>query len=466
MANNRTSPVGFDWITLAIFASLVVIGALMLFATDYQEGADLLSFSQTVRRQYIWIGLSMIFFVLCLVVDWKLWFTFAYPIFGLTLFLLIFVLIFGSEIKGAKAWIVFGGLSFQPAEFAKLGTALAISSYLASSRFSFSETRPLCTALAIIMAPPLLILLQPDAGSALVFVSFFILFYRNGLSPIVYLFGLSFALVFVFSLIGSPNIVLLTLFIIGLFAYIMQVDKKLVWLGALAIIVVSSIYLFQQGFVMIALVGLAGLLFIFMLYLVRLRKAQFSITLFASIILLSLFSFGSNYAFNTYLKPHQKDRINVWLQPEKTDPRGSRYNILQSQLAIGSGGFEGKGFLNGTMTKLNYVPEQTTDFIFSTIGEEQGFLGSLGIVSLFTFLLFRITVIAERSRIKFISNYAYCVAGLIFIHYFVNIGMTMGIMPVVGIPLPFISKGGTSILIFSVMIGILLRMDLERLRRY
>jgi len=181
-------------------------------------------------------------------------------------------------------------------------------------------------------------------------------------------------------------------------------------------------------------------------------------------ILLMLFSFGTKFAFDNFLKPHQQDRLNVWLNPSKSDPQGSLYNIIQSKTAIGSGGVRGKGFLKGTMTKLNYVPEQTTDFIFSTIGEEQGFIGVVGIVILYTILLYRITIIGERAKHKFIQFYAYSIAGILFLHYFINIGMTMGLMPVIGIPLPFISKGGSSLLVFSVMLGALLRMDLARIR--
>jgi len=180
---------------------------------------------------------------------------------------------------------------------------------------------------------------------------------------------------------------------------------------------------------------------------------------------LILFAFGSSYAFNKVLLPHQQERINVWLRPDMTDPQGARYNIIQSQLAIGSGGIQGKGFMNGNFTKFNYVPEQNTDFIFSTVGEEQGFIGSISVILLYVLLLYRITNIAEGSKFKFITNYGYGVAGILFIHFFVNIGMTMGIMPVVGIPLPFLSKGGSSLLVFSIMMGILLRMDLARHKR-
>lgn len=464
-SSRKSTSSNFDWISFSLYFSLVVIGLLMLYATDYKEGAELLDFTRSFQRQLVWVSISTAVFLLALIVDWKVWSTFAYPIFGLSIFLLLFVLIFGSEIKGAKAWIVLFGFSFQPSEFAKFGTCLALSSFISSSRFSFSDLKSNLTLFGLIVLPALLIIMQPDAGSAIVFGSFFVMFFRSGLTPAIYILGLSFILVFIFSLIYSPYAVMLALFIAGLFFYVYQLDNRLVWFFAVAIVSLAAGTLFFQGFRLPALLGLVALLSIFMIYLVQKRKSNYSIMLFSSIIVLSVFSFGSNYAFHEFLAPHQKDRINVWLQPEITDPHGSRYNLIQSQAAIGSGGLQGKGFLNGTMTKLNYVPEQSTDFIFSTIGEEQGFIGSIGIVVLFSILLIRMTIIAERSRSKFILHFAYGFAGILFFHYFINIGMTMGLMPIVGIPLPFISKGGSSLLIFSLMMGILLKMDMDRLSR-
>lgn len=464
-STRKSTSSNFDWISLSIYISLVVIGALMLYATDYKEGAEIFEFTQSFRRQLIWIGLSLGLFFLVLIIDWKVWSTFAYPIFGVSICLLVFVLLFGHEIKGAKAWITFMGYSFQPSEFAKFGTCLALSSFISSSRFNFSELQSVLTLFGLIVLPALLIIMQPDAGSAIVFGSFFVMFFRSGLTPAIYILGFSFIMVFILSLIYSPYVVMLVLFISGLFFYLYQLDNRLLWLVGVSVVSIAAITLFMKGFQLPALFGLVGLLSIFMIYLIQKRKSKYSILLFFSIVSLSIFSFGSNYAFHNFLQAHQKERINVWLQPEKTDPHGSRYNLIQSQAAIGSGGLQGKGFLNGTMTKLNYVPEQSTDFIFSTIGEEQGFIGSIGIVVLFTILLIRITIIAERSRSKFILNYAYGFAGILFFHYFINIGMTMGLMPIVGIPLPFISKGGSSLLIFSLMMGVLLKMDMDRLSR-
>ena len=463
--SRQTSTTSFDWISFSLYISLVVIGLLMLYATDYNQDTAFFDFTPSFQRQLIWVVISLAAFVLMLIVDWKVWYTFAYPLFGLAIFLLVFVLLFGTEVKGARAWISIIGFRFQPSEFAKLGTCVALSAYLSSSRFSFSEPRSVLTLFGLVLSPVLLILMQPDAGSAIVFGSFFIMFFRSGLTPAIYILGLSFIFVFIFSLIYSPYVVMLALFIGGLVFCISQLDNKLIWTLAVGSMSIAASVLFYQGFRLAALIGLLSLMTIFLLYLIQKGKAKFSTMLFSSVFVLTLFSFGSNYAFHNFLQAHQKDRINVWLQPDKTDPHGSRYNLIQSQAAIGSGGLQGKGFLNGTMTKLNYVPEQSTDFIFSTIGEEQGFIGSIGIVILFTILLIRMTIIAERSRHKFILHYAYGFAGILFFHYFINIGMTMGLMPIVGIPLPFISRGGSSLLIFSIMMGILLKMDMDRLSR-
>lgn len=437
----------------------------MLYATEHNQNSEYFVLSESLKRQLIWIGISLVMFFICLLVDWKVWLTFAYPIFGLSLVLLLFVIFFGVEVKGAKSWISLIGFRFQPSEFAKLATCLALASYISSIRFKIGELRSVLTIFAMMIIPAVLILIQPDAGSAIVFSSFLIMFYRAGLSPTIYIFGFSFVLVFIFSLIFSPYLVILCLLIGSLFFFLTQLDNKLLWLGAVASLSIAAGILFYQGYEFPAIGGLGILATVFMVYLIQQRKTTFSIALMVSVVMLSFFSFGSNYAFHNFLKAHQKDRINVWLQPEKTDPHGSRYNLVQSQAAIGSGGFQGKGFLNGTMTKLNYVPEQSTDFIFSTIGEEQGFIGSFGIILLFTSLLIRISIIGERSKQKFIMSYAYGFAGILFIHYFVNIGMTIGLMPIVGIPLPFISKGGSSLLIFSMMMGILLKMDMSRMSR-
>lgn len=453
-----------DWILLTLYLSLVFIGWLMLYSTVYEE-TNPLSFldpSTQIGSQTIFVVIAAFVFVFCLTVDWKFWNTFAYPIYILSMAGLILVLIIGTEIKGAKSWFSLGGFSLQPSEFAKFATALAVSSFTAFYKSNIDNTKTLLSSLGLILLPMILILLQPDAGSALVFLSFFILLFRLGLSSMFYVLGLSLICIFILSLIFGPVIVSLEAILIGtLFLIVSQKQKKRVMILTVAGILLMSFILYHIN-PWIA-IGLAS--FMLLLYLaiyIKERKMRQAILVGMGVTLAVSFGQGTSYAFNNLLKPHQQDRINTWLRPELCDPRGPLYNIIQSKMAIGSGGLRGKGFLEGTMTKLNYVPEQTTDFIFSTVGEEQGFLGAFGIIIIFTLMVIRMTIIGERAKSPFVRNYAYCVAGIFFIHYFINIAMTMGLMPIVGIPLPFLSKGGSSLIGFTILVGTLIKMDWDR----
>jgi len=462
LSKNKT----FDWITLSVYFSLVVIGWFMVFSTLYDPKApySFLDFTTPIGAQSLWVVISIFTFFSALTLDWKFWNTLAFPIYGVTVLLLILVLFIGTEINGAKAWFRFGIFSFQPSEWAKFGTALAVASYLSFFKTSITNTNVFAISLALFMGPALLVLLQPDFGSSLVFLSFFILLYRRGMSPWIILVGMGLASIFIFSLVYTPYLVSVFLIFLSSAIFIFDFEKP-----QRAIIIVSSLLLvilfllYQKELVYIIIPALAGLGFYLYLHL---RTRNFKIVGFVLPVLAfaSFFSFTSSYVFDQFLKPHQQERINVWLRPEKCDPQGSLYNIIQSKLAIGSGGFQGKGFLKGEMTKLDYVPEQSTDFIFTSIGEEQGFIGSLGVIILFTILLIRCVIIAERANLEFISNYGYAVAGILFFHFAFNIGMTMGLLPVVGIPLPFISKGGSSLIAFSIMIAVLVKMDLARFR--
>lgn len=455
----------FDWITFSIYLGLIVIGWLMLYSTKQSIPSELTDFSTTIGKQTLWIGISLLGFIVAFTLNWRNWDTLAYPIYIFGIILLLGVLVFGTEIKGSKAWFTFAGGSFQPAEFAKLSTTVALASYLSNYATNLRERQSTLIVFGIIFLPMLLILLQPDFGSVLIFTSFSIMLFRQGLSPGIFIVGLLLILVFIFSLIYNPWIVCGCLLAVSIAILLSRKLKKIKLTSWSAVVfTVYGLGLYFGKNIEIVVVLLAALILVsFWVFAPRNRQLVYAI--FPILIFLNIFSFSSTLAFDHFLLPHQQERINVWLRPHLTDPQGARYNIIQSKLAIGSGGFQGKGFMNGTMTKLNYVPEQTTDFIFSTIGEEQGFVGSISVILLFVLLLLRITNIAERTKHKFISNYAYGLAGLIFFHFFINIGMAMGLMPVVGIPLTFISKGGSSLLIFSVMMGILLRMDLERFKR-
>jgi rod shape determining protein RodA len=441
----------------------------MVYTVGYEEGYsnDFSEYLTTSSgKQTIWIGISFVVFSLILLIDWKFWQTFAYLIYGFSLALLVAVLFFGMTIKGATSWFSFGSFSFQPAEIAKFGTCLAISSYLSTYSTNLKQLSAQLIAIGLFLAPAFLIILQPDAGSALIFFSFLIVLYREGLHLNYYLIGLFVAVFFIIGLIRETWEIALALTYVGLLVFAMNFKKKANWLfGTILFGVVLGYLMYEKELIqwqaVFAAIGafsiLAGMHF--------LKKKRRLVGLLTTILICgSSIAYLANYAFNNVLKPHQQDRINVWLQPDKCDPRGSLYNVLQSKIAIGSGGLQGKGFLKGTMTKLNYVPEQATDFIFCTVGEEQGFVGSFGIIGLFLLLLIRITILAERQRSNFSRHFAYCVAGIIFIHFVVNIGMTMGLVPIIGIPLPFISKGGSSLLGFTIMLAVLLKLDSNRYR--
>lgn len=453
-----------DWITLTIYLALMLIGWLMLYAAVYDENNSGFTFTSTIGKQTIWFFIAIVSFIVVYSIDWKFWNTFAFPIYITCILMLLLVLVFGVEIKGARSWFSVAGLSFQPSEIAKFGTALAVSSYLGGYKMDIRNRKNFLIAVGLVLLPILLVLLQPDAGSAIIFLSFFILFYKKGLSPLYYILGFFVLFIFIGSLKYGPDVMTYVAGIIGLGVLIYEYGQT--WrsaIGFLAIFLLSMLFYIRDMY----WIALGGILFFMIIYGLLLFREQLlrSVTLvFPSVILASLLAYGSAFTFEKALEPHQQDRINVWLRPELSDPQGSRYNIIQSRLAIGSGGLEGKGFLEGDMTKLNYVPEQTTDFIFSTVGEEQGFIGSVGVVFLFIVLLFRIVIIAERSKSAFIHNFAYSVAGIIFLHFFINIGMAIGIMPVIGIPLPFLSKGGSSLLGFTILIAVLLKMDRARLR--
>jgi rod shape determining protein RodA len=462
MLGRIVSTRGIDWTVFSLYIGLVIIGALMILAATYQEYQDVGFFASTAGKQVIWIIISFTTLGLILAIDWKFWQTFAYLIYGVSLVLLLGVLFLGVTIKGATSWYAFGGFSIQPSEFAKFGTCLALSSYISTYSTNLKSTQAQLIALGIILLPPLFILLQPDAGSALVFLSFFIVLYREGLSPNYYVAGSFLTAMLLLGLIYNPQIISLLLLLggLGVLAYQYYPNRFLMY-GVIVFSVAALVgYYFGYSWYILAAAS-----FIYLLWAVIYSSLKglrnIGLSTMAIIIGISV-TFAARYAFDNVLKPHQKDRINVWLKPEDCDPRGSLYNLIQSKTAIAAGGLTGKGYLQGNMTKLSYVPEQSTDFIFCTIGEEQGFVGSFGMIAIFLMLLIRLTIIAERQRSNFSRVYAYCFVGILFIHFFINIGMTMGLMPIIGIPLPFISKGGSSLFGFSIMMGVLLKMDSKR----
>jgi len=459
---------GLDWVSFSLYLSLVVVGWLMIYTVGYGDGYEHQGLDFILKtsagKQTLMIGISLVCFFLITVIEWKFWRTVAYIIFIATMLSLVLVLLFGNTIKGATSWFQLpGGFSLQPSEFAKFGTALALAAYLSSYSSDLSHLKTRASAFAIFCLPIVLILLQPDAGSALIFLSFFIVLFREGMPIAPYVIGTILFVLFLSTLILGINYTILGLMTILFFFLVSNIRTAnlyyfiapIVWLAAMVACLQLGFELYGFGVSILLLIGLC-------VYHWLNRQPKLGVISLASGLIAIGIVLSVNYGFNNILKPHQQDRLNVWLNPSKCDPQGSLYNVLQSKLAIGSGGFQGKGFLEGTLTKLNFVPEQSTDFIFCTIGEEQGFIGSVAIILLYTFFIFRLTILAERQRNDFSRMYIYCIAGILFIHFFINIGMTMGLVPIIGIPLPFISYGGSSLLAFSIMVAVAMKLDSHR----
>ena len=405
-----------DWVAVTIFLLLVFMGWLNIHAAVYDEAhKSIFDFHKSYGKQLVWIGTALFIATLIMAIDIRFFSQFAYGIYGFFILLLIAVIVAGKATKGAVSWFEIGSFKLQPSEFAKFATNLALAKYLSSVDVNIKNFRHRMYAIVILAIPCLLIFMQNDTGSALVYASFVLVLYREGLSGNILVFGLVIALLFVLTLLIN----------------------KMILVGLLLAIAVILVLLARKN-----------------------KKAIITIAVF--LVLTTSFIFTVDYAFNHILEDHQRVRINVLLGKE-IDLHGAGYNVNQSKIAIGSGGFWGKGYLQGTQTKYNFVPEQSTDFIFCTVGEEWGFVGSFTVVSLLIFLLLRVIIIAERQRSPFGRIYGYGVASILFIHVFVNIGMAMGLLPVIGIPLPFFSYGGSSLWSFTILLFILIKHDSYRL---
>lgn len=453
---------GLDPIAFSILISLAVVGWCMIYAVGFGSGypdSIPLFLKTEAGKQAIFLGISTILFVAILVIDWKFWRTFSNPIYIGSMILLLAVALFGTEIKGARSWFHLFGFSLQPSEIAKFGTCLALSDYLAGVKITSSSRQALIYTGVIVGLPILLIMMQPDAGSAIVFLSFVVVLYRNGLSPNYLILGLYLLGILLLGIVSSLSTIFFGLLLLTSAVMAYSMKSQTFWLGAYGLLAIASLIVFNLDLRVEAIAS--NVLFLAASIIIYLREKTYDLPITVSALMVAglLVAGSANYAFNNVLQPHQQDRLNVWLQPSKSDPHGSAYNLAQSKVAIGSGGVAGKGFLQGGMTKLNYIPAQSTDFIFSSIGEEHGFIGSLIVIGLFMTLLWRIVIIAEKQRSPFSRNYAYAVGGVLFIHIMINIGMTMGLFPVIGIPLPFISYGGSSLLGFTLMVGVLLKLD-------
>jgi len=405
-----------DWITILIYMALCAIGYVNIYASVYNPDlSDTYDFSSNYGKQLIFIISALILGFSILLLDAKFFSIFSPVIYGVTIILLIIVLVIGRKVAGNQAWIPIGSFRLQPSEFAKFGTALLLARYISTFTPKFKDFKSIMFAGLIVSLPLFFIMMQPDTGSALVFLAFMFPLYREGLSGYFLLIFLGMVVLFI------------AVFLVPLYIII----PIIVFVGG------YSIYLNKRKQKMMISIAFATIIAIAYLFVVQLTYAK-------------------------VLEPHQRARIEVMLGL-KTDPKGAGYNVNQSKIAIGSGQVMGRGFLLGTQTKYGYVPEQSTDFIFSTVGEEWGFVGCTVLIGLYVFLLLRVINLAERQRSPFSRVYGYCVASILFFHVFINIGMTIGIVPVIGIPLPFISYGGSSLWSFTVLLFIFLKLDANRM---
>jgi len=408
--------ISVDWITVFMYLGLVFLGWLNIFAAvyDVETQQSIFDMSLNSGKQLIWIFTSFFIAFVILLMDYKFYDTFAYIIYGFLLLALVAVLFLARDVAGARAWLEFGSIKVQPSEFAKFATALALAKFLSHPGSRIDNNKTKIFMFAIIAIPALMILAQNDTGSTLVFAAFFVVFYREGLSPALPILGIIAATLLILTLVLSK----LTLLIIfaAMAAIVIAIGRK----NFRRIATVVGCYVVVIGFVV-----------------------------------------SVDFFINKVLQPHQRIRIYQLVNPN-IDPLGAGWNITQSKIAIGSGGFLGKGFLEGTQTKFDFVPEQSTDFIFCTIGEEHGFIGALFVIGLFMAFMARLLFLAERQKSKFARIYGYGVVAIIFFHFMINIGMTIGLFPVIGIPLPFFSYGGSSLWSFTILLFTFLKLDAHR----
>ncbi len=469
-----------DWWTVVIYLALLIFGWVSVCGASYSYGdTDIFSLDTRSGMQIIWIGTSIILGFVLLMLDDRYYDMFSFFIYGFMLVLLFATIFNPHSIKGSRSWLVLGPLRLQPAEFAKFATALALAKLMSIYGYTIQKWQHFAAALAIIVVPMLFIVLQRETGSALVYVAFFLMFYREGMPGSILFTGVAMVLYFVVGIryadtmifytptsVGKFVVLLLVQIFSGAMVWIYCNDKKeavrllLICVGISLVAMLFSLFVIPFNVVYVELV-ICALLIGYLIW-------QSLATRIHSYLWIAAFTVGSvvffnlaDYMLNNVMEPHQRVRINVLLGLEE-DLKGAGYNVHQSEIAIGSGGLEGKGFLNGTQTKLKFVPEQDTDFIFCTVGEEEGFVGSAGVLLLFLALILRLIHLAERQPYTFGRVYGYCVLSIFLFHVFINVGMVLGLTPVIGIPLPFFSYGGSSLWGFTILLFIFLRIDAGR----
>jgi rod shape determining protein RodA len=418
MKNQRVGS-SIDWITILLYTVLVIMGWMTIYSASLPiEETSLFDLSQIYGRQMLFIGLTIPIIFIILFTDAKLFERFSFVFYGIGIILLLGLFVFGKTIKGQTNWYQFGGFGFQPSEFVKTATALLLAKYLSYSQINLKFTKHQLMGLAIMGLPIFLILMQPDAGSAMIFISLIFVLNREGLPSWFFISGIAAIVLFFLSLVIAPLYLVIFVFIFMIAHYILnrKISRNPVVYGLVYVVIVA-------------------------------------------------FSFSVSFVYNNVLEPHQKDRINV-LIGDDVDMKKEGYNLDQSMIAIGSGGFFGKGYLEGTQTKGGFVPEQHTDYIFTTVGEEWGFIGSTFVIALFVVLFLRIIYLAENQKTKFSRIYGYCVAAYLFMHFFVNIAMLIKLFPTIGVPLPFFSYGGSSLWAFTILLFIFIKLDANKVNEW
>lgn len=473
-----------DWITILIYLILVFCGWVSIYGAsyEYEHAVSMFDLSGRAGMQLVWIGTSLVIGFVLLKLDSNLYDILAYYIYAFLILLLIVTIIVAPDIKGSRSWLVItNSIRLQPAEFAKFGVALALAKYMSSYGFKLLNITSLSTVAAIIFIPFVLIILQNETGSALVYTAFVLMLYREGLPGGILIFAATAVVLFVVGLKYSEidfgyNISMgefISIIIVLVMSLIMVINyardaKTARNIGLGAILFLGGLYLIDNymtevNWGLFGIITFASLIiYLIVVSVKKWNKVYLFIALFGIFSLVYVNSI--DYLFSDVLQPHQQQRIKVTLGMEE-DALGAGYNVNQSKIAIGSGGFMGKGFLNGTQTKLKYVPEQDTDFIFCTVGEEQGFVGTVVVLILFAFLIVRLMFLAEQQKTAFARIYGYSVASILLFHVSINVGMVIGLTPVIGIPLPFFSYGGSSLWGFSILLFIFLRLDMARKRR-
>lgn len=469
-----------DWWTVGIYIALLVFGWVSVCGASYTYGdTDIFSLSTRSGMQIVWIGTSLFLGLVLLLLDDRFYDTFSYVIYAILLLLLFLTIFNPHEIKGSRSWLVLGPLRLQPAEFAKFATALAVAKLMGSYGFNIHHWKDFVAACGVVLLPMLFIVAQKETGSALVYLSFFLMFYREGMPGSILFTGVAMVVYFVVGIKFEGVSLLQTPTSLGVFVVILLIqtftsvmvnvycrNKKLMWymlggsFGATLLALLFSLYVIPFNIIWVQLLVTVVIVGYLLVEWLRTRLSNYFFILAFAIGSIAFF-YSADYVLNNVLEPHQRVRINVLLGLDD-DLSGAGYNVHQSEIAIGSGGLRGKGFLNGTQTKLKFVPEQDTDFIFCTVGEEEGFFGSAGVLILFLLLILRLIHLAERQPFAFGRIYGYCVLSIFLFHVFINVGMVLGLTPVIGIPLPFFSYGGSSLWGFTFLLFIFLRIDAGR----